>query len=122
MSRLRPNHIKSDISVNNRMSIKDMDTISLGIHTHFSRLTIQDMRVSEKLAQLHQDQSSKQLAKTNIIMNRKVCMIQEVKHQKALINSRKSDFRISKAQQKKYELATKKYIRLIEASRSRGGI
>lgn len=122
MSRLRPNHIKSDKSVNNRMSIKDMDTISLGIHTHFSRLTIQDMRVSEKLAQLHQAQSSKQLAKTNIIMNRKVCMIQEVKHQKALINSRKSDFRISKAQQKKYELATKKYIRLIEASRSRGGI
>ena len=104
------------------MSIKDMDTISLGIHTHFSRLTIQDIRVSEKLAQLHQAQSSKQLAKTNIIMNRKVCMIQEVKHQKALINSRKSDFRISKAQQKKYELATKKYIRLIEASRSRGGI
>lgn len=122
MSRLRPNHIKSDKSVNNRMSIKDMDTISLGIHTHFSRLTIQDIRVSEKLAQLHQAQSSKQLAKTNIIMNRKVCMIQEVKHQKALINSRKSDFRISKAQQKKYELATKKYIRLIEASRSRGGI
>ena len=122
MSRLRPNYIKSDKSVNNRMSIKDMDTISLGIHTHFSRLTIQDIRVSEKLAQLHQAQSSKQLAKTNIIMNRKVCMIQEVKHQKALINSRKSDFRISKAQQKKYELATKKYIRLIEASRSRGGI
>lgn len=108
MSMLRPNHAKSEISMTNRLSVKEMDTVSVGIYSHYSKLSVQDMRVSEKIAQLHQAQSAKKLLQANRAMNQKVNMMQEVRKQKALINCRKSEFRISKAQQRKAILARDK--------------
>lgn len=98
------------------MSIEEMDAISIAIQSHFGGLSAADMRVSEKIAELKLNQNCRIIARANALLDKKIRMMQEVKKQKAIVNSRKVEFRINKVQHQKAIIAKEKQDFIMKAA------
>lgn len=104
------NHSQSQIG---KASVKDLDTVSQAIKSHYGRMSNEELKVSILLAGQIQSQSHASFIKKNKAIEDKITLAKEVCQQRVLINSRKTDFRISRANIKKRQIVEKKQ-KLIE--------
>lgn len=86
-----------------KVAVQELDTVSLALKSHYSKMNIQDLHMSTILQGELQKQNLELLGRKNMAIEAKITLAKEVTLQKVLINSRKTDFRITKASSKKKE-------------------
>lgn len=91
-----------------QMTVKDLDAVSVAVSTHFSAYKPEQMKISQILAEEHQYKSKLDYMKSQMNISKKMNLVKETQFQRCFIASRKTDFRITKNQEKKCLIETTK--------------
>lgn len=95
--------------------MRDLDAVSQALKTHFGKMSVDELKVSVLLQGQIQSQSHANLLKKTTTIETKISLAKEVTQQKVLINSRKTDFRISKARLRKKDTVEKRQCAIEDA-------
>jgi alpha-tubulin suppressor-like RCC1 family protein len=94
---------------NEQMTVKDLDAVSVAVSTHFSAYKPAQMKISQILSEEHQFKSKVDYMKTQFNISKKMSLVKETQFQRCFIASRKTDFRITKNQEKKQKIEETKF-------------
>lgn len=106
MTALKASHsARADASAVGKTSVQDLDAVSVALRSHFGKMTADELCMSQILRGHNQLKQHGLLAKRDAVIDAKVLLSKEVGQQKVLVQSRKTDFRITKAQSRKKAIA-----------------
>lgn len=101
--------------INQKDNVQDLDAVSVALKTHYGSMKPDDLKISQILHGQLQAKSQANFFKKSTAIEAKITLAKEVCQQKVLINSRKTDFRISKARIKKKVVTEKKHQEIVDA-------
>ena len=88
---------KHEVSQMSKPTVQDLDAVTVALKHHFGKMSAEDMKMSHLLQGQLQTKSHANLSKKTREIEAKISLAKEVTLQKVIVNTRKAEFRISKA-------------------------